>query len=187
MWQIWVPFPEKNLQIRRRHENIFKGLFTLFLGLTSLNLVNAQPNSKLHSPPPKFFDPLLRAKSSFFLEFTPFEICSVRPWCNLIVNVEAFLYTRATMTISISCELLSTWCGRSGLGLLGRSNRTHCCPLPATAAMAFQCRVTHALNLGGNPATRHTLRLNPARIMIWGGILLNFCALNAMRYLNKQS
>ena len=54
-------FPEYAADMK----SFFKRLFTSFLGLTALYLVNLQPNSKLHSPP-KFLDPLLSAGSRFF-------------------------------------------------------------------------------------------------------------------------
>ena len=45
-----------------------------FLGLTSVYLVNIQPNSKFHPPPHQnFLDPLLSARSSFFVEPPPLK------------------------------------------------------------------------------------------------------------------
>ena len=51
-------------------KTFFKGLFTPFLGLTSLYLVNIQRNSKFHPPHQNFLDPLLSAGSRFFLELS---------------------------------------------------------------------------------------------------------------------
>ena len=58
-------------------KTFFKGFFSSFWGLTSLYLVNIQPNSKFDPPQQTFLDALLSAGSNFFLE-PPFEICWVR-------------------------------------------------------------------------------------------------------------
>ena len=47
-------------------KTFFKGLFTPFLGLTSLCLVHSQTNSKFQLPLQNFPDSLLNAGSSFF-------------------------------------------------------------------------------------------------------------------------
>ena len=53
-------------------ETFFKGLFTSFLGLTSLYSVNIQPNTNFTpSPHQKILDPLLIARSSFFWNLPP--------------------------------------------------------------------------------------------------------------------
>ena len=55
--KLGCPILEKISWIRCKHENIFKGLFTPFLGLTSLCLINTPPNSKLYPLPTKIFWP----------------------------------------------------------------------------------------------------------------------------------
>ena len=62
-------------------KTFFKGPFTSFLGLTSLHLVNIQPNSKLHSPT-KIFRICSRVRDQgFFLEPSPppFEFAGCAP------------------------------------------------------------------------------------------------------------
>ena len=53
------PLPEKNFECAADMKTVLKGLFTPFLGLTSLYLVNIQPNSKFHPLQQNFMDPLL--------------------------------------------------------------------------------------------------------------------------------
>ena len=53
IYQNLVPPPRKISEYSADMKTLFKGLFTPFLGITSLYLVNIQPNSKFH-PPPKF-------------------------------------------------------------------------------------------------------------------------------------
>ena len=48
--KIGCPFPEKISEYAADVKTFFKGLFTSFLGLTSLYLVNTQSNSKFHPP-----------------------------------------------------------------------------------------------------------------------------------------
>ena len=50
----WCPLPEKFFEYTADMKTFFNGVFTPFLGLTSLYLVNIQPNSKFH-PPTKIF------------------------------------------------------------------------------------------------------------------------------------
>ena len=52
-------------------KTFFKGPFTSFLGRTSLHLVYIQPYSKFHLPTKIFQDPLVNARSRFFLEPPP--------------------------------------------------------------------------------------------------------------------
>ena len=65
-------------------KTFYKGPFTSFLGLTSLYLVNIQPNSKLYPPLPKFSGSALECGIKVFFRIPPFppplEICWVRPW-----------------------------------------------------------------------------------------------------------
>ena len=78
--KIWCPLPEKFSEYAA-DKNIYQRAFSVFLGLTSLCLVNIQPNSKFHPPHQNFLVPLLSAGSKLFflLEPPPFEICWVRP------------------------------------------------------------------------------------------------------------
>ena len=55
MENLGVPSLKKFFEFVANIKNIFKGLFTPFLGLTSLYLINTQPNSKFHRLPTKVF------------------------------------------------------------------------------------------------------------------------------------
>ena len=61
----WCPLPEKNLEYAAGMKTFFKRLFTSFLGLTSLYLVNIQPNSKFH-PPTKISGSIPECEIEFF-------------------------------------------------------------------------------------------------------------------------
>ena len=56
-------------------KTFFKGFFTSFLGLTSLYLVNIQPNSKFHHPPPEVSGSVPEWEIEFFFRTPPFEKC----------------------------------------------------------------------------------------------------------------
>ena len=66
--KIRYPLTEENSKYLADMKTFFKRPFTFFGGLTSLYLVNIQPNSKFHPPYQNFLDPLLGAEWSFFLE-----------------------------------------------------------------------------------------------------------------------
>ena len=53
MSKVGISFPKKNSEYAADMKTFFKGLFGLFLGLTSLYLVNIQPNSKFSGSAPK--------------------------------------------------------------------------------------------------------------------------------------
>ena len=62
-----MPLPEKISEYAADMKTFFKGLFTPFLGLLSLYLVNIQPNSKFQPPPPKFSGSAPECGIEFFL------------------------------------------------------------------------------------------------------------------------
>ena len=70
---------KKFLEYATDVKTFFKGLFTPFLGLTSLRLVNIPPNSKFRPPPTKTCGSAPECKIEDFLD-PPFKICWVRPW-----------------------------------------------------------------------------------------------------------
>ena len=80
-------------------KTVFKGPFMSFLGLTSLYLVNIQPNSKVHPPYQNFLDPLMSAGSRFFFRTPPFEISWCAPETSSYYSTEPILKTLSTCTI----------------------------------------------------------------------------------------
>ena len=79
--KIWCPLTEKKSEYATDMKTFFKGSFTSFLGLTSLYLVNIQPNSKFHPPYQNFLDPFLSCEyeMEFFLEHPPLKFAGCAP------------------------------------------------------------------------------------------------------------
>ena len=65
------------------------GLFAPFLGVTSLYLVNTQPNSKFH-PPPKFSGSTPECKIEDFFKTSPLKFYKCAPSCRVPVLLSVF-------------------------------------------------------------------------------------------------
>ena len=99
--------PPWNSKYAADMKTFFKELFTSFLGLTSLHLVNIQPNSKFH-PPPKIFwiHPQVRDRGFFR---TPFEKYRVRPYVGLNLWTVLLLVRILSFQSSSDKKLLTVW------------------------------------------------------------------------------